>query len=72
MPLSDRTPNDDPLPDRGRAIDIVRTLGGDAESGSRKVGVPARALADEDVATGEVDDTAVDDEGRARRYQPPV
>ena len=36
LPLSGRLVNDEPLDDRGRAIDSVLTLGGDAESGSRE------------------------------------
>lgn len=36
LPLSGRLVNDEPLDDRGRTIDSVLTLGGDAESGSRE------------------------------------
>ena len=77
LPLSGRLVNDDPLEDRGRAIDSVFTLGGDVDIGSRTDGlgcVPpyeevGTCTACELGAAGEADE---DEVGRDRRYHPPL
>ena len=69
LPLSARLVKEEPLDDRGRAIEMVLTLGGDVDSGFCEGAV---FIGYEGVGDGDEEDAATEDVGRDRRYQPPV